>query len=132
MMDRKTIVVVVCCLLALFASQKIINTLYPPKPKAPQSLTAASSNAAPQQALISKPAEPSIATTQVANTESALPHVAEEIVSLSNDLIRVDFTSWGGGVRSVELFKHKAFDTGLATLNGSGLVPALSLVGVSG
>ena len=43
--------------------------------------------------------------------------------------MRVEFTSWGGGIRSVELLKHKANGHGNAVLNGSGLVPALSLVG---
>jgi len=131
-MDRKTIVVVLCCLAALFASQKLINTLYPPKPKVLHPPTAASSNTAPEQALAPKPEELSVESTRAATTESALPRTAEEIVSLSNEFVRVDFTSWGGGVRSVELLKHKAFGTGLATLNGAGLVPALSLVGVAG
>jgi YidC/Oxa1 family membrane protein insertase len=132
MMDRKTIVVVALCLLAMFGSQKLINTLYPPRPKPPQPLALISSNAAPQQTLGSQPAESPVNTTQAANTSSALPRIAEQIVTLSNDFIRVNFTSWGGGVRSVELFKHKAFGSGLAILNGQGAVPALSLVGVAG
>ncbi len=54
----------------------------------------------------------------------------EQIVSLSNGFVRVDFTSRGGGVRSVELLQHKGNSNEVETLNGAGLVPALSLVGV--
>src|SRR5882724_4189254 len=132
MMDRKTIIVVVSCLLALIASQALINKLYPPKPKAPRPIAAASSNAVPEQAQTPKPAEPLVNAAQATNAESTPPRTTEQIVTLSNEFIRVDFTSWGGGVRSVELLKHKAFGDGPATLNGAGQAPALSLVGVPG
>ncbi len=132
MMDRKTMLVVVGCLIALIAAQKVINTIYPPKPKAPRPPVAAVTNAPVPPTETAKPAEKSAEPAHQTEIESEQPRPAEEIVTLSNEFVRVDFTSWGGGVRSVELLQHKATGHGSATLNGAGLVPALSLVGVPG
>lgn len=132
MMDRKTILVVVGCLIALMGAQKLINTIYPPRPKAPRPPVAAVTNAPAQPAETAKPAEKTAETAQATKIEPEQPRPAEEIVTLSNEFVRVDLTSWGGGVRSVELLQHKANGHGSATLNGAGLVPALSLVGVPG
>jgi len=132
MMDRKTMLVVLGCLVALLASQALINKIYPPKPKPLRPTAAVVTNASPQQAQTGKPAEQTAALTNAPAVEQAQPSSPEQIVSLSNDFIRVDFTSWGGGVRSVELLKHKLHGNGTVTLNGPNLVPALSLVGVPG
>jgi YidC/Oxa1 family membrane protein insertase len=132
MMDRKTMLIVVGCLLALIGAQKVINTIYPPKPKAPRPSVAAVTNAPVPPTETAKPAEKTAEPAHETRVESEQPRPAEEIVTLSNELVRVDFTSWGGGVRSVELLQHKANGHGSATLNGAGLVPALSLVGVPG
>jgi YidC/Oxa1 family membrane protein insertase len=134
MMDKKTTLVMVGCLIALIASQKIINTIYPPKPKPLQSSAEFATNAAsPQaQASVSTPGEQPVASPTVAPAQPERPRLPEQIVTLSNEFVRVDFTSWGGGVRSVELLKHKGHGDDPATLNGTGLVPALALIGVPG
>ena len=124
--------IVVACLIALIGAQKLINTIYPPRPKAPRPPVVAVTNTPVQSAETAKPAEKTAETAPETKTESEAPRPAEEIITLSNDFVRVDFTSWGGGVRSVELLRHKANGHGSATLNGAGLVPALSLVGVPG
>ena len=124
--------IVVGCLLALIGAQKVINTIYPPRPKALRPPIAAVTNTAVPPAETAKPAEKTAEPARENRVESEQPRPAEEIVTLSNELVRVDFTSWGGGVRSVELLQHKANGHGSATLNGAGLVPALSLVGVPG
>ena len=41
------------------------------------------------------------------------------------------FTSWGGGVRSVELLKHKANDASNVVLNSKDFIPALALTGIT-
>jgi YidC/Oxa1 family membrane protein insertase len=132
MMDRKTILVVVGCLIALMGAQKLINTIYPPKPKALRPTAATATNAPAQPVETAKSAEKPVEAAKETKVEPEQPRPAEQIVSLSNEFVRVDFTSWGGGVRSVELLQHKANGHGSATLNGAGLVPALSLVGVPG
>ncbi|HXJ45007.1 MAG TPA: membrane protein insertase YidC [Bryobacteraceae bacterium] len=53
----------------------------------------------------------------------------EQIVALSNEFVRMEFTSRGGGVRAVELLKHKVNDSGNVVLNGTNFVPALTLIG---
>lgn len=132
MMDRKTILVVVGCLIALIASQALINKIYPPKPKAPRPPAAVVTNAPAQPAEMTKPAEKIAEAAKETKVEPEQPRAAEQIVTLSNEFVRVDFTSWGGGIRSVELLKHKAGGDEPETLNGAGLVPALSLVGLPG
>ena len=57
MMDRKTMLIVVGCLLALIGAQKVINTIYPPKPKALRPPVAAVTNAPVPPAETAKPAE---------------------------------------------------------------------------
>jgi YidC/Oxa1 family membrane protein insertase len=140
MMDKKTILVVVACILALIASQAVINKMYPPHPK-PLHPVAAPSVAATNPV---PPETQAAAPTSVVRTAESLPpapappapaqpeqpRAPEQIVTLSNRFMRVDFTSWGGGVRSVELLQHKGDSNQVETLNGAGLVPALSLVGV--
>jgi YidC/Oxa1 family membrane protein insertase len=143
MMDKKTILVVVACILALILSQAVINKMYPPRPKARHPLAAPAaaatnavqlqaqapaantSNAAVAPAIQSTPAAPATPT------QPEQPKSPEQIVTLSNKFMRVDFTSWGGGVRSVELLQHKGNSNEVETLNGPGLVPALCLVGVA-
>ena len=139
MMDRKTILIVAGCIIAMIASQAVINKLYPPKPKPLHPLAASAPNAVPPQAQAPAPT-PTTGGQTVESTPpvpaapapapSEQPQVPEQIVSLSNGFVRVDFTSRGGGVRSVELLQHKGNSNEVETLNGAGLVPALSLVGV--
>ena len=96
MMDKRTLAIVLVCMLALFGLQTIVNKIYPPIPK----------KAKPAQPVVTnvieavKPAPPAI--------EKPAPSVPETIVVLSNQLISVEFTSWGGGIRSVELLQHRA------------------------
>jgi YidC/Oxa1 family membrane protein insertase len=132
MMDKKTILIVVGCLFALIASQALINKIYPPKLKAPRPPAAVVTNAPAPPAETARPAEKIAETAKETTVEPEQPRPAEQIVTLSNEFVRVDFTSWGGGIRSVELLKHKASGDDPETLNGAGLVPALSLVGLPG
>ena len=133
MMDKRTILIVAGCLIALFAAQQLINKIYPPRPRAPRPPAAmAVSNAVQQPALAATPAEQPVERVKETRIEPEQSRPAEQILSLSNEFVRVDFTNWGGGVRSIELLKHKGSSNDFATLNGPGLVPALSLVGVPG
>ena len=134
-MDKKTILVVVACILGMILSQAVINKMYPPKPKALSPLAApatAATNAVLSQAQAPAPAPGAqpVASAPPVTAQPEEPRSPEQIVTLSNKLIRADFTSWGGGVRSVELLQHKGNSNEVETLNGPGLVPALSLVGV--
>src|SRR5580765_6645274 len=105
MMDKKTILLVGGCVITLVVAQMVINKIYPPIPKKPKSTTT-STNAVPTNVVAS-------ATNDVETVKPALPEpeperAEEQLVTLSNEYLRVTFTSWGGGVRMVELLKHRA------------------------
>ena len=112
-MNKQTFPIVIACLLALFGVQYAVNKIYPPIPRKPRPVAVA----------------PATATNVVETIQSAPAPVpapvttgtrpAEQTVTLSNDFVRVEITSWGGGIKSVELLKHKV------TLRG----PALTLPG---
>src|SRR6266404_3795892 len=132
MMDRKTIMVVLGCLLALIGWQALINHIYLPKPKVAKVATAAAtSNAVPQQAATASPAEKPVEPARETAVASEEPRLPEQTVTLSNEFVRVEFTTWGGGVRSVELLKHKVNGSGNVELNGTNFVPALALMGIT-
>src|SRR5207249_1072002 len=77
-------------------------------------------------AVTNTPEAPAIKTAPP-EVEKPAPSATETLVVLSNEFVRVEFTSWGGGIRSVELLKHKANGHGNTVLNGNGYLPALSL-----
>jgi YidC/Oxa1 family membrane protein insertase len=59
--------------------------------------------------------------------EPEAPRADERVVTLSNEFVRVEFTSWGGGIRSVELLQHKVNGHGYAMLNDHDQPAALSM-----
>ncbi|MEI8062439.1 MAG: YidC/Oxa1 family insertase periplasmic-domain containing protein [Verrucomicrobiota bacterium] len=111
-MNKQTFPIVIACLVALFGVQYAVNKIYPPIPR---------------KAARPIPAAPVFTTNVVETIQTAQAPVpvatgtrpAERVVTLSNDCVRVEVTSWGGGIKSVELLKYKA------TLSG----PALTLPG---
>src|ERR1700722_1958378 len=131
MMDRKTMLVLLGCLVAMISWQALVNKLYPPKPKAIKAATAiGATNAAPTAVTdnaTEKPGEP-VKDSAVAPEEPGSP---EQTVTLSNEFVRMEFTTWGGGVRSVELLKQKVNGAGNVVLNGTNFVPALTLMGIT-
>jgi YidC/Oxa1 family membrane protein insertase len=134
MMDKKTILIVVGCLVALLASQALINKIYPPKPKAPRPATVAVTNPPSQPVAAPKPAEKPAETApakEAAVVEPDEPRPTEQTITLTNDYVRIEFTGWGGGVKAVELLKHKANGSGHVVLNGKDFIPALAITGVT-
>lgn len=126
-MDKKTIYVVVACMAALFGWQMLVSKLYPPRPKAARPLTAATTNA------VTNVTATAVATNEAPqlSTSVALPvdRPAEKTETLTNDRVRVTFTSWGGGIKSVQLLRYKA-ETGHVILEQNAEQPALALVGL--
>ena len=126
MMDRKTILIVLACMLVLIGSQWVINKIYPPAPKKPKPAAELAATNAPESAATNVVAtiKPAPATPPPPQPEQA----PEQIVVLSNEFVRVEFTSRGGVIKTVELLQHKANGHGIAVLRG----PALSSDGVPG
>ncbi len=127
--------VVLGCLVALIAWQSMINKIYPPKPKAikPVAAAGATNDAAPQaQVPAENPTDKKAEPVGQPSVEAEQPHLPEQIVTLSNDIVRMEFTTRGGGVRAVELLKHKVNGSDNVVLNGTNFVPALALMEING
>ena len=113
--------VVLGCVIAMIAWQALITKLYPPKPKAIKVTNEiVTSNAAPATAT-ETPAEKPVEAAKETAAASAEPRSPEQIVALTNEFVRMEFTTWGGGVSSVELLKHKVNGSGNVVLNGTNL-----------
>lgn len=132
MMDKRTLLIVAACLVALIGWQKLVDKLYPPKPKPLKSPLAATTNVVPEETVV--PATNVTAAIKPATVapEPERPRSPEQIKVLSNEFVRVEVTSWGGGLGQIELLKHRANSHGNMILNGPGLVPALALQNVAG
>jgi YidC/Oxa1 family membrane protein insertase len=107
-MDRKSIIIlVVSFILLLLWYPLVVNKLYPPKPLPPGSTNSAAATnfLATNQGPISVPqvnAGPTPVPQAVANT-----NVPEQSLQVSNENARYTFTSHGGGLKQIELLKHR-------------------------
>lgn len=102
-------------MLALFGVQFVINKIWPPVPKKPRSV--ALTNAV----TTTLPAATNVVVEAI-RPAPAVERGVEQVLALSNNFVRVEFTSWGGGIKSVELLKHKANGHGNAVLRGPALL----------
>src|SRR6476620_3175151 len=98
-MDRTSINVVIICVIVLITWTKLANKIYPPKPLPPR---ATNEPAAPlnstSTASAAVPAGAPFTPLPVANT-----NVAEETQILETPQARYTFSSYGGGLKLVEL-----------------------------
>jgi YidC/Oxa1 family membrane protein insertase len=138
MMDKKTIYVMIGCLLTLILWQRLVEQMYPPKKKLlrPPIATLATNAPTAQAAAQQAEATPAVAATnggvEAVRAEPEQPRPAEQIAVLSNNFVRIEVTSWGGGIRRVELLKYKADARGQVVLNGADFAPALALKNLPG
>src|SRR5713101_7730022 len=102
MMDKRTILVTIGCLLALLGWPLIVSRLYPPIPKKPRVISAVVTSNHPPAQTATAPATNVTAAIHEAPPAVGQQRTAEQRVVLSNDFIRAEFTSWGGGIRSIE------------------------------
>lgn len=120
-MDRKGIAFLAVCLAGMVGLKYVADFIWPtPTGARPEASVAASSNA-----LLSKANAPLASTAQMAPVLLAGPvtvptfQAAEESLVLENDLLRLTFTSHGGGARLIELKKYPAsVDCRDTTANG--------------
>ena len=142
-MDRKSIVILIISFILLMLWFPLVNHWYPPPPVRPGMTGAAgmtnrlgtnsafaATNGATAEARF-QAAAPTLSTLN--------PHAPEELVVVENDNARYTFTSYGGGIKLVEL-KHyeESVDCNrrreggvknFATLNTKAPIPALALLG---
>jgi len=126
-MDKKTIYVVMACMAALFGWQMLVNKLYPPRPKTARPLAVATTNSVTN--VIATVAATNETPKLAAPVTVPVERPVEQTVTLTNDRVRVTFTSWGGGIKLVELLRYKA-DTGHVIMEQNAEQPALALRGL--
>ncbi|HXT13085.1 MAG TPA: membrane protein insertase YidC [Candidatus Angelobacter sp.] len=149
-MDRKSILGVVGCIIAFVIWQFVIVPKYwPPKPMPLATNTATNGVAQgprtngvnatqqPEQATQTAAATPAPATQLMVNT-----NIPEQLLVITNENARYTFSSWGGGLKQIELVNfpetvpswrnRRAKAGGVATLNSYTPSPTLSILGESG
>jgi len=135
-MDRKSISVLIVCA-ALFVLWSVVTPkLYPPRPVQRTNATEGVSNAISG----ASNAPVAIPTTGAKPTPFVPPPVnmPEELLMLTNEDLRVTFTSHGGGIKLVELLKYRdsvacgrksiAPTNNVAVLNAQAQHPVLALL----
>ncbi len=109
-MDRKGIALIAVCLAGMLGLKYVADLLWP-TPKGARSLPpAAAVSNAPSTRVNAPPAATTHAAPALAGGPVVPPSLgaAEESVVLENDLLRITFTSHGGGARLIELKKYPA------------------------
>ena len=139
-MDRKTLLIIAVCLVCFFGLRIAIDKFFPPKPLPPGSTNSVASTSSvivtnasgtSTVATVSAPAAEASEARFVVNTNTA-----EEFLYLTNDNVRYTFTSYGGGVKLVELLHYpetvrrkKDPVTGrVASLNAQAATPTLAIL----
>jgi len=134
-MDRKSIIILAVCFLALMGWFPLVNKLYPPKPLPPGATDALAM--AQAEARTNAPTAPP--TLTAAPKPVIRSDAQEELLVVTNDNARYTFTSHGGGLKLVELVHYPetiparrqktAELSRVATLNTHVLVPVLAVLG---
>ena len=136
-MDRKSITLAVLCILLALAWPVIMQKLYPPAAR-PAGVVAVTNQAAqttqappPQLPMTAAKIEPEQGPRVERPPRST---VAEQVAVLQNDLVRLEFTSYGGGIKHAELKKYKVSGatSALVDLNQHGKVPLGLVSGIDG
>jgi YidC/Oxa1 family membrane protein insertase len=140
-MDRKSIIVLVACVLLFLSWPYLVGKIFPPKPLPPGATNVSASvtnrvigntNVAVLSANTNIPP-----TNTVSVTALEKPSVPEEMPTIETPEARYTFTSYGGGLKQVELKEYQESVTceskkkpgSLAALNKLGSVPVLALLG---
>ena len=142
-MDRTARIVLVLSFAFLISWYYLVNRIYPPK-KLPPQPTNAVLNVTNKAGVVDLTQPGSNAATNLAGavrpgrTAAAAPAGTEQTVLFENEDARYTFTSFGGGIKAVELKQYMQFvgrknetnvNNSLATLNRHAPLPVLALVG---
>jgi YidC/Oxa1 family membrane protein insertase len=145
-MDRKSIIIIVFCIVAIFLwSGVVVPKMYPPKPR-PAGTNDIATGTVPGGTNVTETisAATNEASPVIAPSVIAEPDSPEELLVITTEEARFTFTSHGGGIKTIELLdypqtvdcraaKNGDADTnGLATLNDRARVPVLALMNTDG
>lgn len=141
-MDRKSITILVVCFLLLFSWPILVNKVFPPKPlppgatNGPTRVVTGGTNA-PARGETSMPPATLESTAPV--RPAANTNVQEQTLELTNSNAHYNFSSYGGGLKLVELLNYPETvysrrqrraqpPARVATLNSSTPAPTLALL----
>lgn len=128
-MDKKNTTIGVVLLIAAFATFIVGQKLSPPSPAQPaREVTSAPSTSPASQATYTSPSD-----TAFAAVATEAPEAKE--FTLSNDLVDVHFTNYGGAIRNVALHKYDAEKTRPGepyVINGMSAAPMLAFTDFPG
>jgi YidC/Oxa1 family membrane protein insertase len=100
MMDRKTILVFVLCMVAFVGYSFLYNYLYPPKPpQRPQPVTQEAVQPQPEPATV----QPTATLAAPAVARPSEPRPPEAFYALKTALQKVEFTTYGGAIKKITL-----------------------------
>jgi YidC/Oxa1 family membrane protein insertase len=134
-MDRTSVIVIAACILLIFLWEPmVVRKLYPAKPL-PAGQTNLVAQPDPSTSRWAQPTEPSqIATPAPTPYPTAPAHtapapaintnIAEQLIVLETDDAKYTFTSHGGGLKTVQVYKN-----GTNVLNANARVPAMAILG---
>jgi YidC/Oxa1 family membrane protein insertase len=133
-MDRKSLIVLVAAVLLLLGLSPVVDHFFPPKPVPVEAQTA--TNQEPTN--VTGQTTGAKSAISVASTTPVVPSQPEKTLTLANDSAVFQFTSDGGGLKTVSLKNYPAIisrteaidiATNMVTLNGRAPVPVFSVVG---
>jgi YidC/Oxa1 family membrane protein insertase len=146
-MDRKSIIVLVVAIGLLFVVSPVVDHFFPPKPAPAQPFShltnsiTNSSSVTGTNAVLSQ--QNNLSNAPISQIEvMATPAGPEKTLIASNADLILEFTSHGGGIKAILLRDYPAIiarkaqlkhgelpERNYATLNGSGGIPVLALIG---
>ena len=106
-MDRKSILVLVVCFILLMLWYPLVNKLYPPKPLPPGATNAPTALLAATNQPMPAPTAPAVLEEPRATPKPVVSaNVPEELLEVANANARYTFTSYGGGLKQIELLHY--------------------------
>ena len=138
-MDRKSILVLALCFAAFLFVPKLVNKLYPPKPLPPgMTNSVAEGMGTNSMTELSPSGVTSALTNAPASQFVASSSTPEELLEITNANAHYTFSSYGGGLKQVELLNYpeavssvrerKAHTSRVATLNSFTPAPTLAVL----
>src|SRR6266568_7492091 len=142
-MDRKSITIIVACIVLIFVWTGVIMPKMYPNRSQPQSGTNIAASTTSVANAVNNTSAP-VTETKPAPAVTAKPSVArsdapEQTLVVTNENARLTFTSQGGGIKEIELVKYPEKVTrqskklpltnGVATLNAHAPAPVLTIIG---
>jgi YidC/Oxa1 family membrane protein insertase len=138
-MDRNSIIVLVVCFILLMLWYPLVNKIYPPKPLPPRATNAYSTALSSTNTGTNIQAPPVVAEEPATAPQPVVTaNVPEELLTVANSNARYTFTSYGGGLKLVELLDYTEIvtthrgkqpqTTNVATLDQFTPAPTLALL----